>query len=160
MSNWLPVFHGSHSRILLKSLVIFLLITVGGGLYARQMLLASCEVESVARASTALLTQMKEFDDVYISTTAGFQSSITFPVSVMQQIMVDTGRMPVPACLETAQSELIEYMRDVIRAFDAFEAGEADSVISGLLNDSYAHVRVFLQELREIEACAPLCIRL
>lgn len=119
---------------------------------------ASCDPEAVEQASAVLFTQMTRYDDVYVSATNGTRDSIDYPLEVMKQILMDTQQVPVPACLQMARSELVDYMRNVIHAFQAFKAGEADLTIKGYLDESHVHVRVFITELERVEKCAPICL--
>lgn len=64
----------------------------------------------------------------------------------------------MPACLQTAKNELINYMDAVIRAFHAFGALEADETIRGLKNQSETHYDSFTRELGAVNKCAPFCI--
>ena len=116
-----------------------------------------CEVGDVEYASAVLLTQMRRYDDVYASAANGTRTSIDYPVTVMQQILVDTQEVEVPTCMQEAKGELIGYMGDAIRAFKAFQSEESDTNIQDLLNSSYAHVRAFRIELEAIKECAPYC---
>jgi len=101
---------------------------------------------------------MKRFDDVYVSATDNpSQTAIVYPVAVLQQIFVDTQQVAVPACMRTAKNELINYMRSVVRAFQAYSVSEADVTIKGFLDDSYAHIRNFRVELDAVNKCAPVC---
>lgn len=138
--------------------LIVLLILVTAGAYASYAIPRSCEVEAVQDASAILISQMKRYDEVYVPATAGSQTSLEYPLTVMQQILVDTDQVSVPTCMRTAKVELVSYMGTVIRAFDAFRAGEPDATIQGLLDDSYAHVRAFRLELEAVNACAPFCL--
>lgn len=138
------------------AMTVFLAVAGFGGFtwYAAN---SPCEVGDVEYASTMLLTQMRRYDDVYASAANGMRTSIDYPVTVMQQILVDTQEVEVPACMRKAKSELIGYMGDAIRAFKAFQAGEQDSTIQSLLDSSYTHVRNFRMELESIKECAPYC---
>ena len=136
----------------------FLLIVAAGGTYVWYAIPRSCEVEAVQETSAILVSQMKRYDDVYIPATAGTRTSLEYPLAVMQQILVDTDQLEVPACMRTAKDELVNYMAVVIRAFEAFKAGEPGATIQGLLDDSYAHVRAFRLELDAVNECAPFCL--
>ena len=71
---------------------------------------------------------------------------------------MDTQEVGVPACMQTAKTELINYMDAVIRAFHAFGALEADETIRGLKNQSEKHYDNFITELEAVNECAPFCI--
>lgn len=147
------------SRFLLSaSTLIVLLLVAAVGTYAWYSHYRPCEVDAVEEASAILISQMKRYDDVYNATTNGTRTSIAYPVAVLQQILMDTQEIVVPACLRTPKSELINYMGTVIRAFQAFRAGEPDATIKGLLDESYTHVRTFIMELEAVNKCAPFCI--
>ena len=138
-------------------LFLALLAFASAGAFAWHSLNNPCEVDEVKQASAVLITQMRRYDDVYASAANGTRTSIDYPVTVMQQILVDTQEVEVPACMRAAKSELVAYMGDAIKAFKAFQAAESDAAIQGFLDSSYAHIRTFRLELDEIEQCAPRC---
>jgi len=137
--------------------LIVLLTIVWVGIYKWYLFSNPCEVDDVEYASTVLLTQMRRYDDVYASAANGTRTSIDYPITVMQQILVDTQDVEVPACMRRARSELIGYMGDAIHAFKAFQAEEPDTVIQNLLDSSYVHVHTFRMELDEVKECVPYC---
>jgi hypothetical protein len=61
--------------------------------------------------------------------------------------------------MQTAKNELLNYMRTVIRAFQAFGAGEEDAMIRNLVNESNTYFDNFNTELEAVTKCAPFCIR-
>ena len=117
-----------------------------------------CEADSVEQAATLLITQMRQYDNVYASAANGTRTSVEYPVTVMQQILVDTKDVDVPVCMQTAKSELLDYMGDAIRAFRAFQAEEPNGTIQNFLNSSYGHVRAFRVELDAVKECMPYCM--
>jgi len=142
----------------LAGVLTVLLIVAAAGVYAWRAFHSPCEADAVERTSAFLVTQMTRYDEVYVSATSGTRTSIDYPVTVLQQILMDTQAVDVPACMRTAKSELVNYMGDVIRAFQAFKAGEPDATVRDLLDDSYAHVRIFISELESVRKCAPYCL--
>lgn len=139
--------------------LIVLLAAIGTGIHARQSLARSCEVQAVQEAASVLVSQMRMYDDVYVSAANGTRTSLEYPLTVMQETLMDTQQVEVPTCLQTAKDELVNYMAGALRAFRAFTAGEPETTIQGHLDDSYTHVRIFLTELEAVRKCAPLCIR-
>jgi len=128
------------------------------GTYAWYSLRSSCEVNAVAEASTILISLVKRYDDVYQSATAATQTLVVVPVAVMQQIFMDTQQVAVPACMQTAKAELLNYMETVIRAFQAYSVQETDTTVRGLIDQSERHYANFSTELKEVKKCAPFCI--
>lgn len=142
----------------LRAALTALLAVAAGAAYAVYALPRSCETQAVEEASAILLSQMRMYDNIYIPATAGTRTSLTYPLVALQQILEDTRRVEVPACLRTAKNELAGYMGSVIRAFEAFTDGQPDAAIQDLLDDSYVHIRAFLAELETVEQCAPYCL--
>jgi hypothetical protein len=139
-------------------LTVLLFVVTAGGMYVWHTLQTACEINAVQGASELLISQMRMYDDVYVSAAAApSRGSTIYPVSVMQRILMDTQQIDVPACMRTAKSELIGYMGDAIRAFHAYEAQEDNATVKGWLDSSYAHVMQFIQELDDVEKCAPSC---
>jgi len=144
----------------LVGVFVVLLIFSAGGAYAwyYYYLPASCEVHAVEEASTILVSQVKRYEDVYQSATAASQSSVVVPLAVMQQVLMDTQQVVVPACMQTAKTELISYMQTVIRAFLAYSAQETTSRVRDLINQSETYYANFSAELKTVKKCAPFCL--
>jgi hypothetical protein len=148
----------SNRFLLLASALTALIIVAAVGIYAWVYLFNPCEEEAVKQASAFLITQLKAHDDLYQFTTTVYQSGIDPPVNKMQQIFMDTQTVAVPVCMETAKNELLNYMRTVIRAFRAFEAGEEDITVRNLVDQSNTYYDNFNSELEAVNKCAPFCI--
>ena len=147
------------SRFPWRAALIVLLLVTGAGAYTWFNLQRSCEVQAVEEASALLVVQTKRYDDVYQVATNAFQTSIDPPVLTLQQIFMDTQEVVVPACLQTAKKELINYMGTVIRALRAYAAQETEATIRDLVTQSNRHYGNFFTELDAVKECAPLCLR-
>jgi hypothetical protein len=75
----------------------------------------------------------------------------------MQQILMETKEVMVPACLQVARNELITVMETIIRALLAIMASEPESTVTGLLEKSTTHRDNFTAELEFVNKCAPFC---
>ena len=139
---------------------LFLIVVAVGGLLMRAVVARSCQVEAVNEATSILMSLTDRFDDVYSSAANGTPDSLEYPLSVMQQILMDTRQVETPACMKSAQDELVGYMDAVIRAFWAYTAGESESVIQSHLEDSYFHIKTAALEMQEVKQCAPYCVSL
>lgn len=148
----------SRRFLLSASALIVLLIVAAAGAYTWYSLQSSCDVEAVKKASVLLVRQLDRFDHSYQFATSASRNSLVRPVSELQQVLMDTQEVDVPACMQTAKNELVDYMGAVIRAFLAFGAREADTTISGLIDQSDAHYDNFAAELEAVNKCAPFCI--
>lgn len=148
------------SRFLLPaSALIVVLIVAAVGIYTWYYLHNTCEVNAVKDASALLVSQRNRYDHAYQFATSASRTSLVRPVLTLQQILMDTKEVVVPACMQTAKTELINYMGIVIRAFLAFGAGEADATIRDLITQSETHYDNFTTELEAVNKCAPFCIR-
>ncbi len=112
----------------------------------------SCEVQAVTEASSILMIQTKRYDDVYQVATNAFQTSLDPPVLTLRQILMDTQEVVVPACMQTAKHELIDYMGTVIRALRAYAGSQTDAAIRDLVNQSNRHYGNFFTELEAVSA--------
>jgi 5-formyltetrahydrofolate cyclo-ligase len=128
------------------------------GTYAWYTLYRPCEVNTVEQTSALLVSQMKRYDHAYQFAATASRNSLVRPVGVLQQILMDTQEVLVPAYMQTAKTELISYMDAVIRAFQAFGALEPDETIRGLKDQSETHYDNFSAELEVVNKCAPFCI--
>lgn len=146
--RWLPVG-------LLIALVFLAAVTA----YAWFYLLNPCNVDEVAIAADFLVIQLKQYDDVYMSAVSGTPNSLTYPITVMQQILVDTQQVAIPACMRTTRTELLTYMGAAIQALQAFTAGAEDQTIRALVYQSNTHYDNFYAELDAVKECAPYCFR-
>jgi len=142
----------------MTAVLIGLLILTPIGLYTWRYVYNPCEVGDVQEAATMLKTQLNFYDRVYQVAVTATRTSMDYPLLTMQQIQLDTKELSVPACMQTAKDELINYMGTVIHAFRAWGAGEADATIRDLLNQSDAQYASFRAELRKIDKCAPFCL--
>jgi hypothetical protein len=128
------------------------------GIYAWAHLFNPCKVDAVKEASAFLTSQLRAYDDLYQFTTTVYQDGIGLPLYKLQQIFMDTQAVAVPVCMQTTKNELLNYMRTVIRAFQAFAAGDADTTIRDLVNQSNTYYDNFRSELEAVNKCAPFCI--
>jgi hypothetical protein len=153
-----PLQKSSLFRWLAGALIV-LFIIAPVSIYAWRYLYNPCEVAAVKEASSFLTNQVKFYDQVYQVAVSASRTSFDRPVITMQQIQMDTQEVAMPACMQTAKNEAINYMATVIRAFRAWGAGEPDATIFGLIKQSDAHYANFKAELKTINKCAPFCIR-
>jgi len=146
------------SRFLLPASVLIVLLTVAaGGMYAWYYWYNPCEVDAVEEASAFLVGQMNTYDAAYQFATTSSRTALTRPVNVLRQIFMDTKEVAVPACMQTAKNELLNYMGTVISAFQAFMVGETNTTIRGLVDQATTHLNNFTTELDAINKCAPFC---
>lgn len=136
--------------------IVFLVLGAVGA-YILYYLPRTCEVTAVEEASAILVSQMKRYDDVYQVATDAPQNAVFIPVSVMQQNLMDTQQVVVPACMKIAKKELLSYMDVVIRAFLAYEAQASNATVNGLIDQSEMHYAKFSMELKDVKKCAPYC---
>jgi len=148
----------SNRFLLLASAFTALIIVAAVGIYAWMYLFNPCDVDAVKEASAFLMSQLKAYDDLYQFTTTVYPSGLNPPVNKLKQIFMDTQAVAVPVCMQTAKNELLDYMGTVIRAFQAFAAGEEDIMIRDLVNQSNTHYDHFNSELQAVNKCAPFCI--
>jgi len=139
------------------ALIVFLMVATAVT-YTWYSVFRPCEVNAVRDASDFLTRQLKTYDHVYQVAVAASRTSPEHPVNLMKQIFMDTQQIIVPACMQTAKNELINYMGTVISAFQAFRAGEADATVLGLVKQSDAQYMNFHAELKAVNECAPLCL--
>jgi hypothetical protein len=151
-----PVRKSNYLRWLAAALII-LLILAPLGIYGWRYLYDPCEVEAVEQASAFLNIQLKTYDGVYQVATTAARNAPDHPVTVLQQILMDTQEVAVPACLQTAKNELVNYMGTVVLAFQSYRAGEADAKIFRLVRQSDEQYGNFKAELKAIKKCAPYC---
>lgn len=138
---------------------VVVLLVAAVSTYALHSLRSSCEVTFVQNASSLLLSQMQRYNDIYQVATSASPDSAVLPVTMMQQILMDSKDVDVPACLQLAKDELIDYMGTVIRAFLAYSQREADTTVRDWIAQSDTHYENFYTELEAVNKCAPLCIR-
>ena len=147
----------SRRFLLPASVLITSLIIAAVGTYIWINVYNACEVEAVQDASALLTSQLKRYDDLFQATTGVYKNSVVLPVTMLQQIVMYTNDVAVPACMQSAKNELINYMQIVIRAFHAFGAGESDAAVRELIAQSNTHYLNFTTELDAVNKCAPFC---
>jgi hypothetical protein len=152
--------HKSVSFPWLKRGIFMLLIILAAiGTYSWFYLRNACEVNAVQEASVILGSQVNRYDDVYQVATDAPPDSVVIPVTVLQQILMDTQQVVVPACMRIAKSELVSYMGTVIRAFLAYSVEETNTMVRELITESETHYENYRTEMEAINKCAPLCVR-
>lgn len=142
-----------------SALIVLLLLAAAGVVYTRYSLRRSCEVNAVKETSTILVTQLKMYDGVFQVAVTASRDAPDHPVNTLKQILMDTQEVDVPACMQTAKQELVDYMGTVILAFDAYRSGEADATVRGLVQQSDGQYANFRAELKAVNECAPYCMR-
>ena len=146
-------------RPLAGALLALLIVAAAGSLYARYALRSSCDLNAVKETSTILVTQQRMYDGVYQVAVTASRSAPDHPVNTLKQILMDTQEVDVPACMQTAKKELVDYMGTVILAFDAYRAGQADTAVRDLVQQSDAQYASFRAQLNAVNECAPYCIK-
>ncbi|MCI0552040.1 MAG: hypothetical protein L0287_13890 [Anaerolineae bacterium] len=146
------------SRFLLAAgVVMVLLIVAAVSAYSWFAVSGPCTVNTVQAASTSLIDQLNLFDSLYQSIPARTPIAIIGPVTEMQQILMDTKEVVVPACLQLARNELITAMETLIRALLAIMESKPEATVTGLVEKSTTHLDNFTAELELINKCAPFC---
>ena len=137
---------------------LILFIAAAAGVSTWYFLSDPCDPETVREAGALLIRQRDRFDHSYQFATSASRDRVVRPVAELQQILMDTQGVRVPACMQQAKGELVDYMISVIRAFLAFGAEEPDGTIRDLLEQSDEYYLNFAEELEAVNECAPLCI--
>jgi hypothetical protein len=146
------------SRFLVPaSALIVLSILAAVGMYAWYYRYNPCDVTAVEDASAFLVSQLNAYDAQFQFTTTVNRAELAIPVSVLQQIFMNTQAVAVPVCMQSTKNELIDYMRTIIRAFQAYKAQEAVTTIRDLLRQSDIYYDNFKSELEAVNQCAPFC---
>jgi hypothetical protein len=148
----------SNRFLLLASVFTALIIVAVVGIYVWVPLFNPCEVDAVKASSAFLITQLKTYDSQYQFTTTVYRDGLNAPVYKLQQIFMNTQAVAVPVCMQTAKNELLNYMRTIIYAFQAFAAGEADTTIRALVDQFNTYYDNFRSELNTVNKCAPFCM--
>ncbi len=83
-------------------------------------------------------------------TNARSRIAISGPISDLQAIRRETRAQDWPACAETAQSELIDWMDETIKAFIDFAGNEPDSTVEEYVENADSHRVAFRRALRDL----------
>lgn len=145
-------------RFLLAAGVLMVLLIVGAvGVYTWFALYGPCTVNTVEAASAVLFDQLILFDAIYRSIPSRAPVGLIGPMTQMQQILIDTQGLVVPACLQPAQNELISAMESSMRALLAIMESEPEATFAKLMEKSQKHLDSFTAELEFVNKCAPFC---
>lgn len=139
------------------SILVGILIVGAVGIYSWYFWINPCDLNRVERSSTALISQLNWYDSAYQFAATASQSALTRPVQVLQEIAMDTEQLRVPACMQTAKNELVDYMDTVVRAFQAYMQSETNATVRSILDESTIHLNNFTTELESVRECAPYC---
>lgn len=143
--------------LLAAGVLTVLLIVAAVSVYTWFALYGPCTVNSVEAASTALTHQLNQFNAMYQAIPALAPIAIIGPITQMQQILMETKEVAVPACLQVARNELITAMEGVIRALLAVMESKPEATVMHLMEESTTHLDNFNEELDLINKCTPLC---
>ncbi len=144
--------------LFLAGILTALILVASASIYAWVYLFNPCEVEGVKETSAFLTSQLRAYDGLYQFTTTVYRDGIDPPLYKLQQIYMNTKTVTVPVCMQKAKQDLLDYMRTVIRAFDAFAAGQENSTIRDLVNLANKQYDEFRAELQAVNECAPWCM--
>lgn len=136
---------------------VVLLIVAAVSIYTWLYLYGPCGVKQVESASAELLAQMNQFAAAYQSAPAMVPVALIGPMTQMQQTLMETREVPVPACMQTARNELSASMEAAIRALLAIMESSPEATVTGLMDESSARLQNFVTELEAVNKCAPLC---
>ena len=148
----------SNRFLFLAGIITALILVASASIYVWVYPFNTCEVDDVKASSAFLTSQLRAYDDLYQFTTTVYRDGIDPPLYKLQQIYMNTQAMTVPACMRRAKQDLLDYMRTVIRAFEAFAAGQENSTIRDLVNLSNEQYDRFRAELQAVNECAPWCM--
>src|SRR5262245_11591644 len=116
--------------------LMVLLIVAAVGIYIWFALYGPCTANTVERASAALTERLTQFDAIYQSISSLTPVAIIGPITQMEQILMDTKEVAVPACLQVARNELITAMEGLIRALLAVMESKSEATVTNLLEES------------------------
>lgn len=149
---------GNPRRLLLAAGALAVLLVVAAvSTYIWYYFYSPCGVNNVKAASTALVEQVNQFEEAFRLATSVSRTALIGPVTRMQQILIDTREVVVPACMLLARNELITSMESAIRAVLAYMAQGPDEAVTNLMEDATIHLENFNAELEAVNECAPLC---
>ena len=137
--------------------LVALLIVGTVSLYTWYYLYSPCGVNNVKEASNLLTGQATAYDLPFQATRGASAPMLMGPVTQMQQVLMDTRELVVPACMQKAKIELLNAMEDTIRAFLAYMEQKPEAGVRELMEQAATHLDNFSAELEAINKCAPLC---
>ncbi|HET9909791.1 MAG TPA: hypothetical protein VFQ23_24295 [Anaerolineales bacterium] len=140
-------------------IVMLLLIVAAVSGYTWIALYGPCSVNTVESASNSMLDQLELFDEMYQSIPTLSPLELFEPMTQLQQILIDTKKVVVPTCLQTAHLELTTAMESLMRALLAIMESKPESTSAGLFEKSNKHRDNFTAELEWINKCSPFCPR-
>ena len=143
--------------LLVAGVLMVLLVVAGASIYTWFALYGPCTANEVETASAALTYQLELFDAMYQSITSLTPIAIIGPITQMQQILMDTKEVVVPACLQVARNELITAMEGLIRTLLAVMESKSEATITRLMKESTKHLDKFNEQVDLINKCTPLC---
>jgi hypothetical protein len=146
-------------RFPMAGFVVFIALLIVGavGLYTWYYLYSPCGVNNVKKASSRLTDQATAYNLAFQATRGASASMLMGPITQMEQVLINTREITVPACLQTAKIELVTAMEDTLRAFLAYMEQKPEATVKELVEESTTHLENFSAELEAINKCAPLC---
>ena len=136
--------------------LLFLIVAAVSG-YTWIALYGPCSLRSVKSASNTMLNHLELFDAAYQSIPSVTPVELFEPMTQLQQILIETKKVMVPVCLQTAHLELTTAMESLMRSLLAIMESKPESTSAGLLEKSNKHRDNFTAELEWINKCSPFC---
>ena len=149
----------SKKFLLISSIILAIIILIGAGgylvLYPR--LYGQCGTVKVGVYIRTSSDINKRFIDAFNIANSTSRIALSGPVSQMQAIKQEAGRLEYPQCLETAQNNLLYSMDENIAAFLSFMQQDSDDVVSSHFRLATGRLYTYQQEITHISTCAPDC---
>jgi len=154
-----PAIHGRPKRFLIVAgAVLAILVVAAISVYAWYAVYGPCSKSKVKTASDLLFNQVQAFDAAYQLAASLPPIELIRPMTQMEQTLVATQAVIVPACMQAAKNELTTSMDSALRAFLAIMNLEPEKRIKNLLQDSKTHLENFTNELESVNKCTPFCL--
>jgi len=146
-------------RLLIVGAALLVVLWVAAAsVYAWFALYGPCGRGDVKTATTALLDNLKAYEQAYEAATLMGPIGLVGPVTQLEQTLLSTRELVVPVCMQAAKNELATSIESAIRAYLAVMNQQPDKTFQKPMKDSKTHLENFATELDAVNRCAPFCL--
>ena len=144
--------------LIVGGIFLAVLLVAAVSVYTWFAVYGPCGRGTVDTASAALIDQLKAFEADFQMAASMNAVGLVGPVTHMEQTLLATREVVVPACMQVAKNELVTSIESEIRAYLAIMSQKPDKTVQKLKADAKTHLEKFGTELEAVNRCAPFCL--
>jgi len=134
-------------------LIIVLFLTGCSGLFKNSY----CPEEETTAAMEAMENVAEEWDDAIDVAFSTSRIGLAGPISNLQEIKRNTGKIEAPPCLEKSRDTLVTAMQEAIDGFLAFSSDKATGLVDTHFKSYSKNIDLWAGYMANVRECLPNC---